>query len=91
MFSAAGQRVTAQSGFAPGRSDDSVAGLRRMARGNSLFAGGSDHFTEVPAGGGSAIARWAWSSGFVDIDNDGWEDLVVANGYLTGWTRKDDL
>ncbi|MFP6872401.1 MAG: VCBS repeat-containing protein [Verrucomicrobiales bacterium] len=91
MFSAAGQRVTAQSGFAPGRSDDSVAGLRRMARGNSLFAGGSDHFTEVPGGGGTAIARWAWSSGFVDIDNDGWEDLVVANGYLTGWTRKDDL
>jgi hypothetical protein len=91
MFSAAGQRVAAQSSFAPGRSDNSIAGLRRMARGNSLFTGGGDYFTEVPAGGGSEIARWAWSSGFVDIDNDGWQDLVVANGYLTGWNRKDDL
>jgi hypothetical protein len=91
MFSAAGRRVSGQGDFALGRSVESVEGLQRMARGNSLFSGGIDHFSEVPGAGGSAIARWAWSSGFVDIDNDGWEDLVVANGYLTGWTLKDDL
>jgi hypothetical protein len=33
---------------------------------------------------------WAWSSGFADLNNDGWQDLVVANGYLTN-TRDDDL
>ncbi|MCP4847045.1 MAG: VCBS repeat-containing protein [Verrucomicrobiaceae bacterium] len=91
MFSAAGRRVSKQGHFASGRSRDSIAGLQRMARGNSLFSGGSGNFKEVPDAAGSAIARWAWSSGFVDIDNDGWEDLVVANGYLTGWTLKDDL
>jgi len=36
------------------------------------------------------MGRWAWSSVFADIDNDGWEDLIVANGYITG-QREDDL
>ena len=27
--------------------------------------------------------RWAWSSNFIDINNDGREDLVVANGFIT--------
>ena len=27
--------------------------------------------------------RWAWGSNFVDLNNDGWEDLLVANGFLT--------
>ena len=83
--------MSTQGNFASGRSVDSLEGLQRMARGNSLFSGGVDSFTEVPDAAGSAMGRWAWSSGFVDIDNDGWEDVVVANGYLTGWTLKDDL
>jgi hypothetical protein len=29
------------------------------------------------------MGRWAWSSMFADINNDGWEDLLVANGYIT--------
>jgi hypothetical protein len=37
------------------------------------------------------MGRWAWSSGFVDIDNDGWEDLVITNGYITGWKKEEDL
>ena len=36
------------------------------------------------------MGRWAWSSGFIDVNNDGWEDIAVANGYLTG-KRPDDL
>ena len=33
--------------------------------------------------GGCRNGRWAWSSVFADIDNDGWDDLLIANGYLT--------
>jgi hypothetical protein len=91
MFSAAGRRVSVQDEFAPGRNSTALAGLRRMAVGNTLFSGVDDGFKEVPEAGGSVMSRWAWSSGFVDIDNDGWEDMVVANGYLTGWALKDDL
>ena len=30
------------------------------------------------------MGRWSWGANFVDINNDGWEDLVVTNGYITG-------
>jgi hypothetical protein len=36
------------------------------------------------------MGRWAWSSGFVDLNNDGWQDLVVSNGYLSS-PRTEDL
>jgi hypothetical protein len=36
------------------------------------------------------MGRWAWSSRFVDINNDSWEDLIVANGYITQ-ENPDDL
>ena len=29
------------------------------------------------------MGRWAWSSNFADVNNDGWDDLIVANGYIT--------
>jgi hypothetical protein len=35
------------------------------------------------------MGRWAWSSVFADINNDGWDDLLVANGYLTGRDPRD--
>jgi hypothetical protein len=36
------------------------------------------------AGGLAALGRSyvGWGTGFVDVDNDGWEDLVVVNGHL---------
>ncbi len=27
--------------------------------------------------------RWAWSSLFLDVNNDSWEDIHVANGFYT--------
>ena len=35
------------------------------------------------------MGRWAWASLFVDIDNDSFEDLVIANGNLTNDNPKD--
>jgi len=84
MFSAAGNRVTFQPQFLK---DSPVMKrqLQRFARGNTLLRnnGPQPNFTDVSQASAVTIGRWAWSSNFVDINNDGWEDLVVANGYVT--------
>ncbi len=92
MYSSAGKRVSYQRRFLQEHPQLAAPGLQRMARGNSLFLGSldSDPFVDVSEAAGVTMGRWAWSSGFVDFNNDGWEDLAVANGYLTN-TRSDDL
>mgnify|MGYP001576834448 FL=1 len=88
MFSSAGRRISYQENF--GVSSE-IEGLQRMARGNSLFAAdGEGGFRDVSEPMGATMGRWAWSSGFIDVNNDGWEDIAVANGYLTG-RGPDDL
>jgi hypothetical protein len=91
MYSAAGNRVTYQRRFLGGRSADSSTGIQRMARGNTLFlANAGAAFSDVSQAAGVMMGRWAWSSKFADLNNDGREDLVVANGYFTN-VRPDDL
>ena len=91
MFSGAGNRIAFQERFAPGSTSQTIAYLRRTARGNSLFANAGDgRFNDVSELEGVAMGRWAWSSKFVDLNNDGWQDLVVANGFQTN-VIPDDL
>jgi hypothetical protein len=91
MFSAAGSRITYQRRFLAGRSPDDSAGIQRMARGNTLFMAKSDGtFADVSEMAGVTMGRWAWSSKFADLNNDGWQDLVIANGYITN-EKPDDL
>ena len=69
---------------------------------NTLYQGSAEGvFTDVTylAGlGGSSIAALGWGVGLVDLDNDGWRDLFVANGHVypevddasigTSWLQK---
>jgi len=82
MFSSAGQRVSYQRNY--------EAGKKRMARGNTLFIASKDGFQDASIAGGITNGGWAWSSGFADLNNDGWQDLVITNGYLSN-SRDDDL
>ena len=84
MFSAAGNRVTFQEQFLKD-SPEMKRRLQRFARGNTLLrnAGAKTGFADRSIQAGVTLGRWAWSSHFVDVNNDGWEDLVVANGFLT--------
>ena len=53
-------------------------------RTNQLFRNdGNGTFVEVGALAGVEMGRWSWGSLFADLNNDGWDDLVVANGYIT--------
>lgn len=91
MFSAAGNRVVFQGRFTAGRDADSAGAVQRMARGNALFLGQAGQpYKDVSAVSGASMGKWAWSSKFIDVNNDGWEDILVANGYLSN-RRPDDL
>ncbi len=90
MFSSAGNRIMYQRRFNPAAQGAHRADFQRHARGNSLFRGGPDgRFADVTVGAGVTMGRWAWASLFVDIDNDSFEDLVIANGNLTNDDPKD--
>lgn len=84
MFSSAGNRIVPQAGFQDGVGESVRSSFRRFARGNTLYRNNGDgSFDDVSEAARVTMGRWAWSSPFVDINNDGWEDLVVANGYVT--------
>ena len=84
MFSYAGSRVTRQAMFQPDASMTTRAAYQRFSKGNTLFKNlDSGKFTEISSEAAVQMGRWAWGSVFTDLNNDGWEDLVVANGYFT--------
>ena len=90
MWSSAGQRVTAQPDFQRAAERDTLELYRRHARGNSLFRSrGDGTFHEVLDAGDTAMGRWAWSCDALDFDNDGFQDLYVANGQITNTDTKD--
>lgn len=51
---------------------------------NPLFMNmGSGHFEDLASNAGVSKAGWGWGTAFTDINNDGWEDLAVVNGFIT--------
>jgi hypothetical protein len=49
---------------------------------NVLFLGQTDgFFTEVALWAGVAASDWSWCPMFLDVDLDGYEDLLVTNGF----------
>ena len=83
MFSAAGNRIAPQEGFSLGSPEEVRQALLRFARGNTLLLQEEGRFSDQSEVLGVTMGRWAWSSMFADLNNDGWEDLLVANGYIT--------
>lgn len=91
MFSAAGRRVAFQSRFQEEVSDDGRRRIQQHALGNTLYANdGAGGFEDVSDVAGVRMGRWGWGARFVDLNNDGYDDIVVPNGFLTG-PIEDDL
>jgi hypothetical protein len=80
MFSKAGTRVTNSIQTLDSR-------FSKMAQGNTLFHNEGNRFRAVSGTEPDEMhvqrTGWSWGSQFVDIDNDGWQDLAVSNGYFT--------
>jgi hypothetical protein len=87
MWSSAGQRISYQRRFQSMANPETLSSFQRHARGNTLFANhGSQQsagFEDVSQTAAVSLGRWAWASLFTDLNNDGWEDIVVANGFIT--------
>jgi tetratricopeptide (TPR) repeat protein/peroxiredoxin len=90
MWSPAGLRVTQQAAFHEGDPEEIRALYRQHAAGNSLFQNqGNGRFNNDSERAGVFMGRWAWSSDSWDLDHDGFPDLYVANGYISGADSRD--
>lgn len=87
MSSTAGNRILSRL-FPNVSAKDNV--LKKLAAGNNLYENtGDGKFKDVTAEVGGFSGGWAWGGGFIDFDNDGWEDIYTPNGFISGKSMKD--
>jgi tetratricopeptide (TPR) repeat protein len=90
MWTAAGLRVSMLEEFQKDASGEVRAMYRRHAMGNCLYRNhGDGKFEDVGQRSGTLMGRWAWSSDAWDFNHDGFPDLYIANGMISGPQRED--
>ncbi len=99
MWTAAGERISSQEIFKKDTPEDVRALYRKHAMGNSLFRNGELHrvgaqggdraFEDETSTAGVGMGRWSWSSDSFDFDHDGFSDLYIANGMISGPSKQD--
>jgi tetratricopeptide (TPR) repeat protein/peroxiredoxin len=95
MWTAAGERISMQDVFKKDAPHETRALYRKHAMGNSLFRNaarkgpGASAFEDTTRAVGVGIGRWAWSSDAWDFDHDGFADLYIVNGMVSGPSHKD--
>lgn len=52
---------------------------------------GNVRFSEIGQLAGVSNTDWSWAGLMADLDNDGWKDLLITNGYLRDFTNMDFL
>jgi tetratricopeptide (TPR) repeat protein len=89
MWTAAGERISTQEVF----KRDAPQAVRKLyqkhAMGNSLLRNKGGIFEDITGVAGVGMGRWAWSSDAWDFDHDGFLDLYVTNGMISGPSRED--
>jgi tetratricopeptide (TPR) repeat protein/peroxiredoxin len=90
MWTAAGKRISTQDAFQRGVPEADRARYRKHAMGNSLLRNsGTGAFQDRSASAGVEMGRWSWSSDSWDFDHDGFPDLYITNGMVSGPSRED--
>ncbi len=89
MWTAAGERVSTQEVFKKGSSQAVRSLYQKHAMGNSLLRNRGAAFDDSTNSSSVGMGRWAWSSDAFDFDHDGFPDLYIANGMVSGPSRPD--
>ena len=90
MWLREGRRITANKHFLPGVPEPVRALYRKHNAGNSMYRNrGDGTFADATEIAGTAKCGWSWSCASWDFDHDGWPDLYVANGFISGSNRFD--
>jgi tetratricopeptide (TPR) repeat protein/peroxiredoxin len=90
MWEPAGLRVASDAAFMKDETEAIRALYQRHAKGNSLYRNdGRGKFADSSASAGVEHAGWSWSGEAWDFDHDGYPDLYVANGMISGPDRYD--
>lgn len=90
MWTAAGERISRLDAFQRDADPQVRALYRKHAMGNSLFRSrGDGGFHNATTFDGGGMGRWSWSSDAWDFDHDGFPDLYIANGMISGALRED--
>jgi hypothetical protein len=91
MFSSAGLRIVPQTQkFMDGENQDVHQHYARHARGNTLLANrGDGTFEDLTMEAGVSVGGWAWGAKFIDLNNDGLEDIYTPNGFVTNQDPED--
>ncbi len=91
MWTAAGVRVSMQPNFKKDSSGKVRSLYQKHAMGNSLLHNRGQTldttFDDATAFSGVGMGRWAWSSDAFDFDHDGFPDLYITNGMVSGPSR----
>ena len=89
MWTAAGIRISEQDNFQKNLAEKTRALYRQHAMGNGLYKNLGDRFEDAGTRSGTTMGRWSWSSDAWDFNHDGFPDIYVANGMVSGTTRED--
>jgi len=95
MWTAAGERISMQDIFKKDAPRETRAFYHKHALGNSLFRNASRHggsasaFEDATRAAGVGIGALGLVERFLDFDHDGFPDLYIANGMVSGPSRKD--
>jgi len=90
MWTAAGERISRQEIFQHDARAETRTFYRKHAMGNSLLRNrGDGTFEDSTTPSGAGMGRWSWSSDAWDFDHDGFPDLYITNGMISGAVRED--
>ena len=89
MWTAAGIRVSEQDIFQQNAGSEVRALYQQHAMGNYFYQNKGATFEDASMRSGTMMGRWSWSSDAWDFNHDGFPDIYIANGFISGSTPED--